>query len=57
MGRGRLEEHVLQEVGHARFAITLVAQAHQDRQVNGQLGARRGRETRARAARWAAGTR
>ena len=36
-----LEHHVLQQVGHARLAVTLMPRADEDRQVDGDLGPRR----------------
>src|SRR5262249_19555617 len=37
-GGGALEEHVLQQVGHAGLAVALVARADEDRHVDGDLG-------------------
>ena len=36
-----LEHHVLQQVGHARLAVTFVARADENCQVDGDLGTRR----------------
>ena len=33
-----LEHHVLEQVGHARLTIALMARAHEDGQVDGDLG-------------------
>ena len=41
MVRRSLEDHVLQQVGHARLAVALMPRADQDRQVDGDLGPRR----------------
>ena len=40
MVRRSLEHHVLQQVGHARLAVTLVPRADEDGQVDGDLGPR-----------------
>ena len=40
MVRRSLEHHVLQQVGHARLAVTLMPRADEDRQVDGDLGPR-----------------
>ena len=40
VGGRSLEEHVLEQVGHAGLAVALVARADQDRQVDGDLGPR-----------------
>ena len=44
VGRRSLEDHVFQEVGHARLAVALVPRADQDRQVDSDLGTRLIRE-------------
>ena len=41
VGRRPLEDHVLQQVGHAGLAVALVPRADQDGQVDGHLGTRR----------------
>ena len=41
VGGRPLEDHVLQQVGHAGLAVALVPRADQDRQVDGDLGAGR----------------
>ena len=41
MGGSALEDHVLEEVGHAGFAVAFVPRADQDGQVDGDLGSGR----------------
>jgi hypothetical protein len=40
MARRALEEHVLQQMRHARLAVTLLPRTHQHRQIHGHLGLR-----------------
>ena len=57
VGGRPLEDHVLEQVGHAGLAVALVPRADEDGQVDGDLGAGRVGKEQHLAGRCQAGTR